>query len=485
MEPSDTDPTLRRHPGELIAGFDPEVVAQIVHRAGSRDFEAWWAAASTAGFCANPVHLATSLAGLGRTEVLTRCKNRRASVCPSCSALYAGDTWQLVHAGIAGGHHGMPASIAAHPMAFVTLTAPSFGPVHSTGHPPGEQRVCQPAGTKRCCDHWRSRCAAVHELTDPLVGQAICVHCYDYVGHVLFSWHLPQLWHRFAIGLRRSIARRLSSSGDDPKAVRLSYVKVVEMQRRGIPHIHAVIRLDGAGAPSEPGQPPTSVLSAVDLAALALRTASRVRLKVSGPDGGELALGFGSQTDAQPMYGPSAGGESLAVQRKLAAYLAKYVTKSVAECGLGTRPMSARSIPELEVTDHVRRILETIVELARQPEYRPMLGWLHTLGYRGHITSKTRRYSTTMGALREARRAWRAGGDDPAMSEEGLEWHFSGYGHAGPGDRLLVVSAAAGGEGARYRPQYPLPAARAGGDRVGKDRRTPSYLPNRTGYLRR
>ncbi|MGH9072015.1 MAG: replication initiator, partial [Acidimicrobiales bacterium] len=374
MEPSDTDPTLRRHPGELIAGFDPEVVAQIVHRAGSRDFEAWWAAASTAGFCANPVHLATSLAGLGRTEVLTRCKNRRASVCPSCSALYAGDTWQLVHAGIAGGHHGMPASIAAHPMAFVTLTAPSFGPVHSTGHPPGEQRVCQPAGTKRCCDHWRSRCAAVHELTDPLVGQAICVHCYDYVGHVLFSWHLPQLWHRFAIGLRRSIARRLSSSGDDPKAVRLSYVKVVEMQRRGIPHIHAVIRLDGAGAPSEPGQPPTSVLSAVDLAALALRTASRVRLKVSGPDGGELALGFGSQTDAQPMYGPSAGGESLAVQRKLAAYLAKYVTKSVAECGLGTRPMSARSIPELEVTDHVRRILETIVELARQPEYRPMLG---------------------------------------------------------------------------------------------------------------
>ncbi|MGH7693088.1 MAG: replication initiator [Candidatus Dormibacteria bacterium] len=63
--------------------------------------------------------------------------------------------------------------------------------------------------------------------------------------------------------------------------------------------------------------------------------------------------------------------------------------------------------------------------------------------HRGSATAcKTRRYSTTMGALREARRAWRAGGDDPAMSEEALVWHFSGYGHAGPGDRLLVMSAA-------------------------------------------
>ncbi|MGH9070627.1 MAG: replication initiator, partial [Acidimicrobiales bacterium] len=321
-------------------------------------------------------------------------------------------------------------------------TAPSFGAVHSMGHSPGERRMCQPTASKRGCDHRSSRCGTIHDLTDPLVGQATCVHCYDYVGHVLFSWHLPELWHRFAIGLRRSIARQLRSSGDDPKAVRLSYVKVVEMQRRGIPHIHAVLRLDAAGATSEPERPPPSVLGAIDLAALVLRTASRVRLQVSGADGGELMAGFGSQTDSQPMHGPLAGAESLVVQRKLAAYLAKYVTKSVAECGLGTRPISARAIPDLDVTDHVRRILETVVELAAEPEYRPMLGWLHALGYRGHVTSKTRRYSTTMGALREARRAWRAGGDDPVMSTQDLEWHFSGYGHAGPGDRLLVVSAA-------------------------------------------
>jgi len=62
--------------------------------------------------------------------VLARCKNRRVSVCPSCSDLYAADTWQLVTAGVVGGRHGMPNTVASHPAVFVTLTAPSFGSVH-------------------------------------------------------------------------------------------------------------------------------------------------------------------------------------------------------------------------------------------------------------------------------------------------------------------------------------------------------------------
>jgi hypothetical protein len=44
--------------------------------------------------------------------------------------LSAADTWQLVTAGICGGRHGIPQSIAAHPAVVVTLTAPSFGAVH-------------------------------------------------------------------------------------------------------------------------------------------------------------------------------------------------------------------------------------------------------------------------------------------------------------------------------------------------------------------
>jgi len=58
------------------------------------------------------------------------CGNRRESVCPPCSQVYKRDARQLVKAGLAGGK-GVPESIAAHPCVFATLTAPSFGPVHT------------------------------------------------------------------------------------------------------------------------------------------------------------------------------------------------------------------------------------------------------------------------------------------------------------------------------------------------------------------
>ncbi len=58
------------------------------------------------------------------------CKTRRASRCPACAETYRADTYQLVRAGLVGGK-GVPSSVSMHPAAFVTLTAPSFGPVHS------------------------------------------------------------------------------------------------------------------------------------------------------------------------------------------------------------------------------------------------------------------------------------------------------------------------------------------------------------------
>lgn len=39
------------------------------------------------------------------------------------------------------------------------------------------------------------------------------------------------------------MARALRSLGEDPRGVRVSFVEVVELQRRGVPHFHAVIRL--------------------------------------------------------------------------------------------------------------------------------------------------------------------------------------------------------------------------------------------------
>ena len=68
--------------------------------------------------------------------------------------------------------------------------------------------------------------------------------------------------------------------------------------------------------------------------------------------------------------------------------------------------MSPLDIPTLDVSDHVRTILTTIVTLAGHRAYQGIDRWLHTVGYRGHITTKSRLFSTTMGALRAHRATW-------------------------------------------------------------------------------
>ncbi|OOK67469.1 putative plasmid replication initiator protein [Mycobacterium kansasii] len=105
-----------------------KVVEQMVRRASSMGFESWWRRAESVGFCAHPIQLVGADEYRRDRVVWTRCNNRRAHICPSCSDLYARDTWQLVHAGAAGGHHGMPITVADRPQVFLTLTAPATGP---------------------------------------------------------------------------------------------------------------------------------------------------------------------------------------------------------------------------------------------------------------------------------------------------------------------------------------------------------------------
>lgn len=77
-----------------------------------------------------------------------------------------------------------------------------------------------------------------------------------------------------------------------------------------------------------------------------------------------------------------------------------------------------------------------------------------TLGYRGHITTKSRQYSITMGALRAIRATWtrqHAAKDcspqyhsllDPTEERDDTLWEFDRAGHATLGDRTLVYAAA-------------------------------------------
>ncbi|SKU06868.1 replication initiator [Mycobacteroides abscessus] len=467
------------------------VIAQMLRRASSAGFESWWQRAQSVGFCAHPIQL-VGTDEYGREKIVwARCNNRRANVCPSCSDLYARDTWQLVAAGTSGGRHGIAETVSSHPQVFATLTAPSFGAVHaSTGEVCRDHRR---VGEFRRCPHGKPLwCTENHHHNNTIVGQPLCADCYDYLGHVLFTWHLPELWRRFTITLRRNITKKLKAAGIEPKSVRVNFVKVAEMQARAIPHIHALIRLDpatdtgnrdvhgptaihGGGEPRHDSNPTSEPpITAAELAALIQQAARTVTFEVpapaaDNPDAESVTVRFGGQIDTQPltaetpcyrMESSEAGSTSRLSPRRVAGYLAKYVTKSLADFGISARRLSTEAIADLDVSEHIRTILTTVADLsdrARRNGTAALAGigrWLHTLGFRGHITTKSRRYSTTLGALRAIRATWtrevskkqsvpqQDSTIEAMMGQDEVCWEFDRAGHATPGDRTLVVSAA-------------------------------------------
>jgi hypothetical protein len=286
-------------------------------------------------------------------------------------------------------------------------------------------------------------CDRRHSHTDAQLGQPLCGECYEYVGHVLFSWHAPELWRRFTIRVRRLLQRELRDRGEQPEDTRVSFMKVVELQRRALPHFHAVIRLDAAFEPDQPPAAPDTTISAQDLVDLVHRAASETGLVL--PD--DKTLRFGEQIDVKVIRNLSGqhGYDRQMSGRQIAGYLAKYVTKSVADFGIAVRRFTTAAIDHLNVTGHIRQILRTIVAISAQEDYTEMLAWIHTLGYRGHIVSKSRRFSTTMTALRERRRAWRQSQihDDSSAESRTPQpiWQFDRVGHTSLGDRVLAVSA--------------------------------------------
>ena len=519
---------------------DPGLVDQIVRRAGRADFDRWAEQVERCGYCTRPVRLrgfidrpdGTGYSTDGEPDrvLLKRCGNRRASVCPSCSYEYAGDMWQLLYAGAAGGRKGVPESIRAHPLVFATLTAPGFGPVHGTRTGSGSARCRPPRGKPTVCAHGRpSWCSRIHTDDDPRLGEPLCAHCYDYPGHAAFNWWAPELWRRFTITLRRVLARRAGLKvGEFGGRCRLSFVKVAEFQRRGVVHFHALIRLDG---PGDGFTPPDLPLTAADLADAISEAAASVTLVVDlpsdssaspssqeepqpepepglpgRPDGVPLparflvphdvggsgenqrsehhdeppeplspgrrpfvsraghrtslpatsrpaTLRFGAQTDTQPITGDTAGDLT---PERAAAYIAKYATKSAEDFGLGDRRLTGPALAGDGVTPHIARLVRTCWALGELDEYAGIRKWIHMAGFRGHFASKSRRYSTTLGAIRGERRTYRRRqaaeharrlGLDPVDDTDTTlvvsRWEFAGLGYLTAGDTALALSAAA------------------------------------------
>jgi hypothetical protein len=463
-----------------LGALSPQVHQQVLDRLVSRDFGSWADTLARVGNCAHPVRLRGTSERIDPStgEVLSsfssadhplgmvhvRCGNRRASECPSCSRLYAADMFHLIRAGVTGGKT-VPESVADHPLVFATLTAPSFGRVHTGGR-------CHPGDPARRCPHGRQlACGVVHadgatgRRSAALMGQPLCPDCYDYTSHVVWQWFAPDLWRRFTIALHRGLAHHLGvQAGVLPEVATMQYAKVAEFQRRGAVHFHALIRLDGPRTPDGFASPP-GMVTAEDLVDLVAEAARGVQLHVPAVDSQDVSrrLVFGRQLDVRIVRSHRPDDDQALSAGQVAGYLAKYATKTATDDTTVT-------------TAHHRRLQTTIADLdlrarvaslTTSPEssaYELLGHWGRMLGFRGHFATKSRRYSVTLGQLRRARQraqariaASRSNGTplDLANLEADLladeeettlvigRWSYLGSGWANEGERALATAAAA------------------------------------------
>ncbi|MFC6087607.1 replication initiator, partial [Sphaerisporangium aureirubrum] len=173
---------------------DPHAVAGMIARLHDPHYERWASQIRRTGGCQQPIHLrgkvehwdpatgtllhrySTHLEPDGVLRVA--CKTRRATRCPSCAETYRADTYQLVRAGLVGGK-GVPDSVSAHPCLFVTLTAPSFGIVHTRRQRDGKLLPCHPRRDAGTCRHGRvMSCTIRHGVDEPRLGEPLCPECY-------------------------------------------------------------------------------------------------------------------------------------------------------------------------------------------------------------------------------------------------------------------------------------------------------------------
>ncbi|MEU1388498.1 MULTISPECIES: replication initiator [unclassified Nonomuraea] len=429
----------------------------MIDRLHQPDYDRWAHQIKRTGGCRQPIHLRGKVEHYDQAtgQLLHRyttnrepngvlrvpCKTRRASRCPACAEVYRADTYQLVRAGLVGGK-GVPATVSSHPCLFVTLTAPSFGSVHTRREKNGKVQPCHARRDAQTCPHGQlMSCTDRHSADDPRLGEPLCPDCYDYDGSVLFNAISPELWRRFTLALRRRFARL---NGLTVKALRdqvtIAFAKVAEYQRRGVVHFHAVIRLDG---PDGPNSPPPAWATADALADAVQHAATAVTAEIKPLS---QTFRWGTQLDVRriTMHGDL-------TEQAVAAYIAKYATKA-AECvgTLDRRIQPLDNLDALPVRDHARRLIAACMRLGSDEDLADLrlTHWAHMLGFRGHFSTKSRHYSTTLGELRAAREEHMRTeeislGRLPLFDEDTVlvvaHWEYAGQGLS-LGDQLLAAA---------------------------------------------
>jgi hypothetical protein len=460
--------------GELLPG----VLGEVVDRAGA-GYERWAELVAQAGYCYHPIRLAGRVEQADRTTgevrqvydtdrepdgvLLKACGTRRESRCPSCAATYRADAYQLLAAGLKGGK-GVPETVAGHPRLFVTFTAPSFGQVHGRKAQGRLVLPCHPYRQGARCPHGaRAGCWHRHDQDDSRLGEPLCPSCYDAEAQVLWNALAPELWRRTSIVLHRALARLVGvGEGDLRRLVRISYAKVAEFQRRGAIHFHAVIRLDAATDCRCAGclAPPPEGFTAALLEDALRDAVGAVRVPCPPIDSGpERYARWGTQLDVRNITRDEQARELSAEQ--VAGYIAKDATKATESFGAGLdRRLTDDGVEHLDALPaHVAELVRAAWELGSRPELAGLRlrAWAHMLGFGGHWSTKSRRYSTTMGALRRARvafakrrrakdgiplDAWARPEDDQAVIVLAT-WSYVASGYQTEGERWLALSAAA------------------------------------------
>jgi hypothetical protein len=463
--------------GELLPG----VLGELVDRAGA-GYSRWMELVAQAGYCHHPIRLAGRIEQADRQTgevrqvysserepdgvLLKACGTRRESRCPSCAAVYRADAYQLLAAGLKGGK-GVPESVAAHPRLFVTFTAPSFGRVHTRKAQGRLVLPCHPYRQGARCPHGlRDGCWHRHDEDDPWLGEPLCTGCYDAQAQVLWNALAPELWRRTTIAVYRTLARLVGlQEGELRRLVRISYAKVAEFQRRGAIHFHAVLRLDAATECRCSGclAPPPAGFTAALLEEALRQAVQAIRvpcppLEDGGPD---RYARWGEQLDVRNITRGDDGAGELSAEQ-VAGYIAKYATKATESFGAGLdrRLTTADELERLDrLPAHVAELVRACWELGGRPELDRLRlrAWAHMLGFRGHWSTKSRRYSTTMTVLRRARvafakrrrakdgvplDAWGRPEDDQAVIVV-ASWVYVGSGYETEGERWLALSAAA------------------------------------------
>jgi hypothetical protein len=295
--------------------------------------------------------------------------------------------------------------------------------------------------------HLLALCPGLHE-------QADCAdhHHGDPIDHHRIA---PLLWKRFTDALRRYLAKSGQLTLRDMREQLIaSFAKVAEYQKRGVVHFHAVIRLDGPGGPSL--APPA--WATADVLAQAVQHAAGAVNATTPATAGNPArvLRWGNEIDVRPI---TLRGDL--TEQAVAGYIAKYATKA-AECvgTLDRRIVPTEDLALLPVPDHARRLIGECLRLGaagRLADLR-LTHWAHMLGFGGHFSTRSRRFSTTLGDIRadrteHARTEAISTGRLPLFDEDTAltvtDWHYAGRGFTA-GDALLaasIVGASASGGG--------------------------------------